>query len=247
MYMRLVASHHLQHKEGQPQQRRWVSATNTSNREIYTPSFRRMSETTFYIETDRLWLSYFIPNYQPHCAFLVALYNSPLFISTEGQTEIVNEDKAQERISTRFVEEHKRNGYGTYLVSRKPTSSAPLSESQPIGSVSLTKGTDPESLECPDIGFAIIPEMNGKGYATEAALALLKYVKVSRGLEEVFGFITAMDNGPSHRVMEKFGMQNRGVWSLACFGGVSGRGFTSPGFEHWEHYGFARPSFAEGI
>ncbi|TVY49965.1 hypothetical protein LOCC1_G000469 [Lachnellula occidentalis] len=198
-----------------------------------------MSESSFCIEADRLWLSHFIPTYQPHCAFLVTLYNSPLFISTEGQTEIVNEDKAQERINTRFVEEHKRN---EYVVSHKPTSSAPLSESQTIGSVSLTRGTDPESLDIPDIGFAIIPEMIGKGYAIEAALALLNSVKVSQGLEELFGFITALDNGPSHRVMEKIGMQNRGVWPLACFGGVSGSVFTSPGFEHWENYGFTRLS-----
>jgi len=196
-----------------------------------------MTDPNFCIETPRLFLGYFIPTNRKHCSFLVTLYNSPLFISTEGKTEIVDEDKAKERITARFVEEHKRHGYGTYLVSLKTTPTTPFPEALPIGSVSLTRGTDADSLAIPDIGFAIVPEMNRKGYATESAQALLEHVKKEQGLEEVFGFITDLHNAPSHRVMEKLGMEYRGVWRLSFFGDKMGKVFVTPGMKELKQYG----------
>src|SRR4051812_2866237 len=100
-------------------------------------------DLNFYLETPRLFLSYFDPNNQkPTHAFLVTLYNSPLFISSEGQTDIVDAEKAQERISNRFIAEHERNGYGQFLISVKTSPSTPFSEAIPIGSVGLTKSLD---------------------------------------------------------------------------------------------------------
>ncbi|KAM3074937.1 hypothetical protein ACMFMG_008343 [Clarireedia jacksonii] len=194
-----------------------------------------MTDLNFYLETPRLFLRYFDANNPKDCAFLVTLYNSPLFIASEGQTEIVNEEKAYERISTRFVEEHKRNGYGQYLVCLKTTPTTPLFEAIPIGSVGLMKGTEPEARDIPDIGFAIIPEMNGKGYATESARCLLDYVKKEKGLDTVVGLVLNTDNGASVRVMEKLGMQNLGVQQLHE---GTGHVFASPGFSDHEKYGF---------
>ena len=70
----------------------------------------------------------------------------------------------------------------------------------------------------PDIGFAIVPEENGKGYATEAAGALIDYAKGELGVEGVFGFGDP-ENAGSRRVMEKLGMEDRGVRKVAAFGG----------------------------
>ena len=98
----------------------------------------------------------------------------------------------------------------------------------------LTKGTNADSFDIPDIGFAIVPEMNGKGYATESAQCLLDYVKRELGIDTVFG-MTASENVASARVMEKLGMQDLGVQNLH---GGPGRVFASPGFKDLEKYGF---------
>jgi len=196
-----------------------------------------MTDSTFFIETPRLYLSYFIPTNPTHCSFLVALYNSPLFIETEGKTAIVDDEKARERIGGKFVQDHELWGYGQYLVSLKTESTTPFSEAQPIGSVCLTRGTDATSLPIPDIGFAIIPEMNGKGYATESARGLLDYIKREKGLNEVFGF-TDPANVPSQKVMQKLGMEDRGIRKLFMFGGVRGHVYAMPGMKAAEEYGF---------
>lgn len=194
-----------------------------------------MSDPNFYIETPRLYISYFLPTCPEHCAFLVELYNSPLFLSTEGKTGIYTDDQARERIGTRFLAEHKRNGYGTYLVSLKTTPTTSFAESKPIGSVSLMKG---DSFTAPDLGYSIIPEMNGKGYATESSKALLDYARRELGVTEVFGFFNA-NNAHSRRVMEKVGLEDRGVVKLAAFGGVESAVYALPGMGDLKGYGVA--------
>ncbi|PQE14676.1 Acyl- N-acyltransferase protein [Rutstroemia sp. NJR-2017a BVV2] len=192
-------------------------------------------DLNFYLETPRLVLSYFDPNNQKHHAFLVTLYNSPLFISSEGQTEIVNVEKARERISNRFIAEHEQNGYGQFLVSVKTSLSTPFSEAIPIGSVGLTKSLDDGAFDIPDIGFAMIPEMNGMGYATESAQCFLDYVHRKQGLDIVFGIVGGKDNRASCRVMEKLGMKDLGVQSLH---NDPARVFVSSRFKDLKKYKF---------
>lgn len=194
-----------------------------------------MSDPNFYIETPRLYISYFLPTSPKHCAFLVELYNSPLFLSTEGKTGIYNDVQARERIETRFLAEHKRNGYGTYLVSLKTTPETSFAGSKPVGSVSLMKG---DTITAPDLGYSIIPEMNGKGYATESSKALLDYARKELGVTEVFGFFDA-NNAHSRRVMEKVGLEDRGNVKLAAFGGVESAVYALPGMKDLKDYGVA--------
>ncbi|KAL0630882.1 hypothetical protein Q9L58_010268 [Maublancomyces gigas] len=194
-----------------------------------------MSDPNFYIETARLYISYFLPTSPAHCSFLVELYNSPLFLAAEGKTGIYTDLQAQERIQTRFLAEHARNGHGTYLVSLKTTPTTSFAESRPIGSVSLMKG---DKITAPDIGYSIIPEMNGKGYATESGKALLDYAKKELGISEVFGFFNP-ENAHSRRVMEKLGLEDRGVMKLAEFGGVQCAVYALPGMKALNEYGVA--------
>ncbi len=59
-----------------------------------------------------------------------------------------------------------------------------------------------------DIGWRLRPEYWGKGYATEGAMANLKYGFEELGLEEIYA-IAPKINGPSIHVMEKIGMEVR--------------------------------------
>jgi len=99
----------------------------------------------------------------------------------------------------------------------------------PIGTVSLMKGAPPNRhYTAPDVGYAILPEMNGKGYATEAGKGLIEWAKVELGVTGVFGFCDST-NLHSRRVLEKIGMEFRGIAALEVFGGAESAVCTLPG------------------
>lgn len=56
-----------------------------------------------------------------------------------------------------------------------------------------------------EIGWRLVPEHWGKGYATEAAAAALCFGFDALGLDEIVAF-TVLANLPSRRVMERLGM-----------------------------------------
>ncbi|CAM6108703.1 unnamed protein product [Calypogeia fissa] len=207
-----------------------------------------MTDPNFYIETQRLYISYFIPSNDAHCHFLVHLYNTPEFIASIGGklTSITTAAAARRCLDGRFRAEHARNGYGTYLVSLKSASAGISSNSniaemsistsfaerlarcKPIGTVSLMRGDSVDSYTVPDVGFAILPEENGKGYATEAAPGLLEYAKRELGVDAVFG-ACAKGNAHSRRVLQKLGFEDRGVTKLMAFGGAKSEVWMAPG------------------
>jgi len=202
-----------------------------------------MTDPNFHIETPHLYISYFIPSNDAHCNFLVYLYNTPEFIASIGgkPTSITTTAAARQRLEGRFRAEHARNGYGTYLVSLKPASPSPsapanspfattLADCKPIGSVSLMRGDSADSYTAPDIGFAIVPEETGKGYATEAARGLIDYAQRNLGVDAVFGFFEK-GNARSRRVVQKLGFEDRGVRALKAFGGAESEVWTLPGMD----------------
>jgi RimJ/RimL family protein N-acetyltransferase len=71
-----------------------------------------------------------------------------------------------------------------------------------VGHVSLTV----EPHRQGEIGFSFHPDHQGRGYATEAARAVLGIAFVAYGLHRVFGRLEAR-NTASARVLEKLGMR----------------------------------------
>lgn len=57
-----------------------------------------------------------------------------------------------------------------------------------------------------EIGWRLMPQAWGKGYATEAASACLEHAKAVLNMKEVCAF-TSLPNKHSERVMQKIGMQ----------------------------------------
>jgi RimJ/RimL family protein N-acetyltransferase len=88
---------------------------------------------------------------------------------------------------------------------------------------------DPHYL-APDVGYAILPEENGKGYATEAAKGVLEYARKDLGIEDAFGFCAAEDMR-SRRVLEKVGLMFRGIADLIVFGGKRSAVYALPSME----------------
>lgn len=73
------------------------------------------------------------------------------------------------------------------------------------------------SLLAPDIGFALLSEHMRKGYAVEAAKALIEYVEIEKGVRAVFGFCDE-NNKASMGTLRKLGMKWEGVWKVQEFG-----------------------------
>lgn len=73
----------------------------------------------------------------------------------------------------------------------------------PIGICGLVKR---DSLEDVDIGFAFLPKYWAKGYAYEAASAVMTYGKGTLGLNRIVA-ITTQDNHASAKLLKKIGLQ----------------------------------------
>ncbi len=100
----------------------------------------------------------------------------------------------------RFQEHFKKHGFGIYACELKETSGC-------IGFVGLNiPDFEAPFTPCVEIGWRLSSSVWGKGYAPEAARAVLKAAFTRFGLEEVVAFTVPM-NSRSLRVMEKLGMK----------------------------------------
>jgi len=87
-----------------------------------------------------------------------------------------------------------RHGFGLWLVEL-------ASASAPIGICGLLKR---DELPAPDIGFAFLPAYWSKGYAFEAASAVLAHARDGLGLSRLLAIVNP-DNHPSTRLLERLG------------------------------------------
>ena len=180
----------------------------------------------FCISTSRLNISPFDPDSSIHAGFLVRLWNTDDFINSCGRTSITNPEKASIFIRNRVLQQYTVNQHGMFLVSLKNKEILPAT---PIGTVSLMKGSPPDlHYTAPDIGFAILPEHSGKGYAVEAAKGVLEWAQSHLGIEAVFGFCDP-SNQRSRRVLENIGMDFRGITGLRVFGAKTTAIYALPG------------------
>ncbi|WP_407942845.1 GNAT family N-acetyltransferase [Marinobacter similis] len=83
-------------------------------------------------------------------------------------------------------------------------------ENTPIGMCGLVKR---EGLEFPDLGYALLPEFCGKGYASEAAKKVLKYEMSKHTLHTILA-ITFPDNLRSNLLLENIGFCMKGTVEL---------------------------------
>ena len=126
--------------------------------------------------------------------FILELLNDPSWLRYIGDRGVRTLDEARDYISQTLIAMYERLGFGLYLTELKD-------ESTPIGICGLIKR---DALEDVDIGFAFLPEFRGKGYAYEAALAVMQYGKRTFGLKRLVA-ITSPDNYVSARLLEKLG------------------------------------------
>jgi RimJ/RimL family protein N-acetyltransferase len=145
------------------------------------------------LETDRLILRRLVVE---DGEFILALLNDPLWLRFIGDKGVRTLDGARDYILKGPVSMYERVGFGLYLTELKDAGT-------PIGLCGLIKR---DSLEDVDIGFAFLPDFRGKGYAFEAASAVMNYGKTILGLDRIVA-ITSIDNDSSARLLEKIGLR----------------------------------------
>ena len=141
------------------------------------------------LETERLILRKFTSD---DAAFMLELLNEPSFLHNIGDKGVKTVDEAVSYLQTGPMASYQRFGFGVYLVELKETGTA-------IGLCGLIKR---DELPDVDVGFAFLPAYWSKGYASEAAAAVVGFGKREFGIQRIVA-IARPDNTGSIRVLEK--------------------------------------------
>lgn len=143
-------------------------------------------------------------------AFMLQLVNEPAFIQNIGDREVRDLAQAEAYTERSGPLSYERSGFGMYLVALRDSG-------ERLGICGLISR---DGLSDVDIGYAFLQIHWGQGYALEAARAVLAHAHGTLGLKRVLA-ITAPDNAPSIRLVEKLGMRHQGRVDLPKSGGIS--------------------------
>jgi ribosomal-protein-alanine N-acetyltransferase len=143
------------------------------------------------MESPRLRITPFTP---ADADFIVMLLNSPGWLQYIGDRHVHAAEDAIGYLEGGPMKSYRENGFGLMRVSLRETG-------QPIGMCGLLKRPD---LDSPDIGFAFLPEFEGKGYASEAVSAVLDHARTVLRLPRLAAIVQA-DNERSIRLLKKHG------------------------------------------
>ncbi len=145
------------------------------------------------LETERLRLR---PMLETDAPFLLDVLNEPAFIRNVGDRGVRTVADAVRYMQERIIAQYERYHFGMWLVELTETS-------EPMGICGLIKR---DNLEDIDLGFSFLERFWSRGFASEAAAAVLRegwdVIKLSRIVA-----IVAPHNDASVRLLEKLGFQ----------------------------------------
>lgn len=144
-------------------------------------------------ETQRLILSKFTLEDAP---FFLELVNSPSWIKFIGDRNTKTIKDAEERIKEGHFKSYETYGFGFYKLQLKGDGK------RPIGTCGLIKR---DTLEEVDIGFALLPEYESKGFGYESSIEVMRLAKEVFKLNKIVA-ITNLDNKKSIGLLEKLGL-----------------------------------------
>lgn len=151
-------------------------------------------------ETERLLLK---PTTTEDAAFIFTLFNTPKWIENIGDRNIKSINDAKLYIENNILPQQNKLGFSSFTILRKE-------DNLKIGSCGLY---DRAGLDGIDIGFAFLPEYEGKGFAYEAVNELKNKGFSEFGLTSI-NAITRKENTSSQKLLEKLGMTLNGTVKL---------------------------------
>lgn len=144
------------------------------------------------LETERLLLRPFTTDDAP---FVLTLLNEPSFLRFIGDKNVRTLDDARQYLLTGPIASYERNDFGLLLIELKASPT-------PIGMCGLLKR---EELPAPDVGFAFLPDYWGRGFAFEAAAAVMKDARERLKLDQILAIVNP-DNDASIKLLERLGL-----------------------------------------
>jgi [ribosomal protein S5]-alanine N-acetyltransferase len=126
--------------------------------------------------------------------FIFELLNSPEWLKFIGDRDIKTVADAAHFIENGPMKSYRQNGFGLYLVRQRETGLK-------LGLCGLLKR---DQLPEPDLGFAFLRQYTGKGYAQEAAAAVLNYSRKKLELSKILAFTNSFNNR-SIQLLNKLG------------------------------------------
>ena len=127
-------------------------------------------------------------------ALMLAIWNDPAFVRYVGDRGIRTVESAQEAMRNGILKLYDDYGYGPFRIALRDSGEA-------IGISGLFRR---DGLDIPDIGYATLPEYCGKGYAYEAASAVVEYAASGLNLDRLIAIISP-ENTASIRLIGKLG------------------------------------------
>jgi len=148
-------------------------------------------------------------------AFMLDLLNQPSFIRYIGDRHVRDLEQSRTFIESRYRASYRDNGFGLYAVELKSEHTDENASGQNIRNpkpdipnqvIGICGFVRRDTLPDADIGFAFLPQFEGKGYAFESASAVMDYGKNVLGLKRVLA-ITSLDNDSSIKLLGKLGFK----------------------------------------
>lgn len=127
---------------------------------------------------------------------MLAIWNDPAFIRNVSDRGIRTIAEARQAMTEGPLKLYEDFGYGPYRVS--------IADSDmPIGICGIFRR---EGLDDPDIGYALLPDHYARGFAHEAAVAVVDHARNDLGIRRLVAVVSP-DNTRSIRLLGKLGLE----------------------------------------
>ena len=153
------------------------------------------------LETERLILR---PITEDDAGFTVELLNSPSFLKYIGDRGVKTEEEARAYLHKGPLKSERENGFGLFVLISKESGVA-------IGTCSLVKRDGLEGEV--DLGFALLPEFEGKGYGFESSVEVMRFAKEELGLNRLVAIAVSYNKSSIH-LLEKLGFSHEKMIKL---------------------------------
>ncbi|MBI1221713.1 MAG: GNAT family N-acetyltransferase [Bacteroidetes bacterium] len=128
-------------------------------------------------------------------AFLHRLLNSEDWIRNIGDRKVPTVEATRKLIREKLIP-GMSNNYGPYVIRRKLYN-------KEMGTVGLMYR---DYTNTPDIGYALLPEYFGQGYAFGAAQLIVQHARNNWEIKQIGGMVIP-ENIPSIKILEKLGLR----------------------------------------
>jgi len=128
--------------------------------------------------------------------FFLELVNTPNFKKYIGDKKLSTIEGVEDYLKAGILKSYKDHGFSYYTLRLHNNDDA-------LGIVGILKR---DNLECPDIGFAMLPQYEGKGYGYESSKAMLQVAKDKFKLDKIAA-ITLEYNVNSINLITKLGLE----------------------------------------